>query len=73
MNVKACSGCGQLKALEEFDWAPNTKDGRASRCKQCRALDNQGYRKRRAAAENIAEERGKALVTRDPISNKDWR
>jgi hypothetical protein len=64
MNAKTCSRCGQSKALEEFDRAPNTKDGHVSRCKKCRAIDNRGYRKRRAEAERIAEDRGKELTAK---------
>jgi hypothetical protein len=62
MTLKTCSGCGQSKALEEFDRSPNSKDGRTSRCKQCRAEVGRIYRKRRAAAERIAEQRGKELI-----------
>jgi hypothetical protein len=64
MTLKTCSGCGASKPLDEFDRAPNSKDGRTSRCKQCRAEVGRIYRKRRAAAERMAEERGNELLAR---------
>jgi hypothetical protein len=48
-KVKKCAECNEIKLLEEFHKDSNRKDGRRSRCKECRINENKGYyRKHRA-------------------------
>lgn len=61
MNRKACSKCGEVKALDEFHRSSSNSDGRASRCKLCRREDSRRYAERRRRAEAEAEARGASL------------
>lgn len=48
-KIKECTECGKLKPLTEFHKDSRKKDGRRSRCKECRVVENSSfYRKHRA-------------------------
>ena len=63
-GVKRCAKCGKTKTLGEFHRSASGKDGRASRCKQCRNHDSRQYLARRQRAEATARERGKEFSER---------
>lgn len=42
--MKACTKCGKEKELEEFGDRKDTKDGKRSQCKVCRAAKNKKWR-----------------------------
>lgn len=62
MATKICSKCRRLKNLSEFHKSTTNRDGRTSRCKECRAEDGRVYVERRREAEGAAEERAAALT-----------
>jgi hypothetical protein len=68
MAMKRCSKCGDDKPLEEYHRSPSSRDGRMSRCKECRIQDSRDYSLRRQRAEATAEQRGRALET-----GADWK
>lgn len=39
-GMKRCTKCGETKALAEFHRSVSSRDGRASRCKDCRNEDS---------------------------------
>jgi hypothetical protein len=43
MEKKKCSKCGEVKSLNEFTYDNRSKDGRVSRCKECKRNDNKNY------------------------------
>lgn len=59
--MKRCVKCGQIKTLDGFHRSPSNRDGRASRCKECRNQDSRDYAIRRQHAEATAERRGRDL------------
>jgi len=44
MQTKVCTKCGKDKDIEDFGVKSSAKDGRKSRCKECRNEDNRTYR-----------------------------
>lgn len=59
--MKRCAKCGQTKTLSEFHRSVSSRDGRASRCKECRNKESRDYVLRRHQADIAAEARGRAL------------
>lgn len=47
--MKACSGCGEVKPLEQYHRTTRTKTGRVGRCKNCKNLTGKHWRVDRAA------------------------
>ena len=62
-EVKHCAKCGHTKTLAEFHRSVSNKNGRASRCKQCRNQEAREYVERRRNAEREALERGIRVST----------
>lgn len=44
MNEKRCTGCDEVKQIDDFRKCPGKKDGRASRCKTCMKQHDQQWR-----------------------------
>lgn len=60
-GMKRCAKCGESKTLAEFHRSMSNRDGRASRCKECRNEDSRQYLARRQLAEARAEELGRLV------------
>lgn len=62
--MKRCAKCGLTKTLDGFHRSASNRDGRASRCKECRNQDSRDYVNRRRHAEAAAERLGRDLIDR---------
>ena len=60
--TKICSKCRRLKDVTEFHRSSTNRDGRTSRCKNCRNDDSRSYAERRPRTEADAEARGASLM-----------
>lgn len=52
---KACSKCGKVKAIDEFDKVKVNRDGHSGMCKECRREKQRNYKKTRKTAKKVAK------------------
>jgi len=51
MDKKSCTGCGQIKSIEEYSNSERGMFGKKSKCKQCISSYNSEYSKKRLASD----------------------
>jgi len=44
--MKTCTGCGTTKTVDQYHADKRRKDGKLARCKDCRRIETNAYRKR---------------------------
>lgn len=70
---KACSKCGEAKALEDFNTHPQTRDRRQSRCKECeREAARQWRRNNAERARETAKAWAKANSEKKREMHRAW-
>ena len=67
--VKVCTGCGKTKPLSEFGKRKGVRDGRKSRCKECRKASARGYQARNREKYN-AYQRGYNARHKETIADR---